>query len=721
MITNHTIIRILREAALLLKHDYHTEDLRFVEINNRDYQTSDFTEFKRDLTEAAGKINLQMMEYTLAWNEFKVFIEKEQGLVLAITQENNKLVPVLVFKERRKRYQIRFDQSVFIAEPFALSPESSLEEVSFFAVMPAQNLVSDFQWDAEEGKEIKPVRRFLRLLRTERKDIFYILFYAVIAGIISLILPLGIQTTVELVSGGLFFSSVYVLIGVVIVGIIVAGVLQIIQLSLVEYLQQRIFAKASLEFAFRIPRLRTEALEGRYAPELINRFFDVITIQKGMPKLLIDLSASVIQIFTGLFLLSLYHPFFVFFSVILLGLLVAMFYITGPKGLSSSISESKYKYKVVHWLEELARAINSFKLAGNTDLPIRKTDNHVNNYLKYRKIHFNVLVTQFSFAVFFKAAIIGGLLIIGTMLVIDRQITLGQFVAAEVIIILVMTSIEKIILYMDVVYDLLTAVDKVGMVTDLPLERPGGVDIHHNQAQKSYALEVKNLKYKYDGAEEYTLKGIDLKINPGEHVCISGPGSSGKTTLTNIMAGLYSDYEGVVTINNHSIRDLDLAHLRDKIAKNISQEDIFDGTILENITVGKPMESVQDAVDALDLVSLSDYVNQLPDGLQTHLVSAGKGWSNTNIHKLILARCLAKKPALIILNDFFMGLKQSSKLELTQCVVDKNQHWTLVAVSNDPLVMAACDRVVVMSEGLIEAEGPYDELLKSGIITKVAE
>jgi ABC-type bacteriocin/lantibiotic exporter with double-glycine peptidase domain len=720
MLTNEHIIRILRESSLHLEHQYNAYSLRFVEINNRTYSGDEFDEFKRDLLEAGTKIRMMLMEYHLDAETFREFVKQEEGLILTFARQGDALEPVLIHTHKKKKRQHTvglqgLEETDFNSSlPWLTNDEG---EIIFFIVFAYEGLVSEYT-DESGGTTLNPVTRLFRLLHAERKEITYIFFYAFIAGLISLVLPLGIQTTVELISGGVFFSSIYVLIAIIIIGTLVAGGLQIVQISLVEYLQRRIFTKASFEFAFRIPRLRAEAIMGNYAPELVNRFFDVITIQKGLPKLLIDLASGVIQIFFGLLLLSLYHPFFVFFSIGLVSILIIIFYLTGAKGLASSIHESKYKYKVVQWLEELARAINSFKLAGNTELPIKKTDYNVNNYLKYRKTHFRVLIAQFSFILLFKAAVTGGLLIVGTYLVIDRQITLGQFVASEVIIILLLNSVEKIIMYMDVVYDLLTAVDKVAQVTDLPLEKTGGLDITKRPLPQGYTIQVKDLKYKYPDGSGFILKGINLNVKPGEHICISGAGGSGKTTLTNIISGILADYQGVVTINNYSMRDLDLTHLRDKIGKNISQEDIFDGTILENITVGKPMESVQDAIDALEAVDLADDVNRLPEGLNTHLTSGGKGWSNTNIHKLILARCLAKKPELIILNDFFDGLKKNAKLDLIQCLVNKEKHWTLLAVSNDPVIMAACDRVLVMHEGQIEAEGKFDELLKDGIITK---
>ena len=514
MLTNDQIYRSLREAALSTKHEFNLEDIHHVESNQRTYTESELAEFKRDLVEAGNKIRVLFLEYQVDDKDFKDFITNESNPLFAFIREEEIIKPILLLTENKNLVKI------IISETENLKAKANLNElnwvrnekgeIEFYGIFNYQSPLSA----TDEGKEMSPVRRLLRLLGTERKEIFYIFFYAVVIGLISLILPLGIQTTVELVSGGVVFSSIYLMIGLVIIGVLLTGALQIVQISLVEFLQRRIFSKAAFEFAYRLPRLRMEAILKSYAPELVNRFFDVMTIQKGLPKLLIDLSSSAIQILFGLLLISLYHPFFVFFGLTLLASLTVIFYYTGPRGLQSSIYESKYKYKVAQWLEELARALPSFKLAGNTDLPIRRTDYYVNNYLKNRKTHFNVLVTQFSFIVLFKALITGGLLIMGTILVVDRQITLGQFVAAEIVIILVLNAVEKIIMYMDVVYDLLTAVDKVAHVTDIPIEKTGGLDFAKTD-RAGLSIRTKDLSYRYAGADDYALQHINLNITPG--------------------------------------------------------------------------------------------------------------------------------------------------------------------------------------------------------------
>jgi len=711
---NKQIVHTIVESAKLLNQDYNSAALNDIETLSRKYHMDELNEFKRDLTEAGNKVRIIFLDNTLPCDKFQEFLLEVEIPLIVFEQGESDYVPCILYKDRRDRLKILTtgDQAVRdfdIDECNRLARDGNGDTI-FMGVFAYKSLVSEEPELEEVNVNMSPVRRLFRLLSTEKKEIVYIYIYAVLIGLVSLTLPLGIQATVELISGGVFFTSVYVLMAFVILGTIAAGALQITQITLVEFLQRRIFTKAAFEFAFRVPRIKIESLHKYHAPELINRFFDILTIQKGLPKLFIDLSAGIIQIIFGLLLLSFYHPLFVFFGIFLTGVLFIIFYFTGPKGLASSITESKYKYKVAAWLEELARTINSFKLSGNTELPVKRTEYNVNSYLKNRKIHFRVLIGQYSYILLFKAAITGAVLVIGTFLVIQREITLGQFVAAEVIIVLTLSSVEKIIMYMDVVYDLLTAVDKVAQVTDLPLDKTGGIDLPRIP-NKGYHIKASNVKLTYPSATKPAIKDIDLDIQPGERICIAGGADSGKTTLMNTISGLNSGYEGVITYDQVSLRDLDLINLRDKIGKNVSSEDIFDGTILENILVGKPNSSPEDALWAIQKVGLADMINGLPDGLHTHVLSGGKGFSSSFTGKLILARCLAKKPNLLILNDFFGHFPKCDKLSLIEVVTKPENKWTLISISNDPLVMAACDRILVMDKGTIAHVGTFEELM----------
>jgi ABC-type bacteriocin/lantibiotic exporter with double-glycine peptidase domain len=552
--------------------------------------------------------------------------------------------------------------------------------------------------------------RFFSLLSSEKTEITYIYIYAIISGIISLSLPLGIQSIISFISSGQITTSVVVLVGFIILGILLTGGLQIMQLTLVEHIQQRLFSRTAFEFAFRIPKIKIESVLNYYPPELMNRFFEVMTLQKGLANILLEFSAAILQIIFGLILLSFYHPSFIFFGLVLLSILALILRSTGPKGLKTSLYESKYKYQLVNWLEEIARAISTFKLAGYSNLPLEKTDYFVSNYLHARKKHFKVLVTQYVSFITFKTLITGGLLIMGCILLVEKKINIGQFVASEIIIILIMNAVEKVVLKLDTFYDVLTSIEKIGAVTDLPIEVPKGINFENVVKDKGLYLKIKNLRYKFPNEQDYILKGIDLEISAGERICLSGYNSSGKTTFINIVLGFLTSYEGVVTYNNISLRDVNKNSLISMIGDNVSQEDLFDGTILENISLGKSTVSLENILWAIDAVGLTDFIHSQPQGLNTFLLGGRMGISETTARKLIICRSIVARPKLLILEDFLLGMEKEQKMKLLNLLVGKEYNWTIIVVSNDPDIMKLCDNTVLMKDGKIVCKGPYEAI-----------
>ena len=553
----------------------------------------------------------------------------------------------------------------------------------------------------DQNIKLTPVQRFLRMLSLDRKEIFLVYAYAIFSGLINLSLPLGVQAIIGFVNSARFSTSLFLLIGIVVIGTAAAGIIQVLQLYMTEILQRRIFVRSSFEFAYRIPRFKMEAVSNFYAPELMNRFFDTLTVQKGLSKILIDFSSSTLQIVFGLVLLSFYHPFFVFFGLILITMIVLIMLITGPKGLKTSLYESKYKYQVAHWLEEMARVMGTFKLAGETDLPLKKTNEHVEHYLKYRKQHFRVLITQFANIVGFKTIITGGLLILGSILVVRQEINLGQFVASEIIILLVMSSTEKLIMTLETVYDVLTGLEKIGQVTDVPLEGEGGRDLAEIVGEKGLSVELNKLSYTHPDGEEPVLNNISLKIEEGEHVAIVGSNQSGKSTLISIISGLLHNYKGSVLFNGIPLRDIDVTSLRDVIGDNLGQQDLFNGTLEENISVGKPDVTTEDMLWSIEQVGLNAFFKTLPKGLSTPINPEGQGLSSSIKQKIILARTFAERPKMVVMDNTMAGLSEDDKALIYQLITSPDNTWTLLVVTDDPAMMKLCDKLVFMDDGEI--------------------
>lgn len=309
------------------------------------------------------------------------------------------------------------------------------------------------------------------MLDTERDTIRYILFYAIITGLISLTLPLGTQAVFNLVSTGAVFASSYILIAVVVLGVLIGGILLIGQMKLVEAIEQRLFVKASIEYAYRLPRIKPEALEGENPPELVNRFFDILTVQKGLSKFLIDMMFAAFQILFGVIVLTFYHPIFIAFGLFIIIMLVFVYMLNYRRALRTSIEESAHKYEVVNWLEQVAGDLPAFRdNPEEQQRALARTDELSADYLHSRNAHFRVLKNYYKWGVALRTVLTGGLLIAGTLFVVSRQMTLGQFVAAEVLIVQISSSIEKLMSGVSNVFDILTGVEKLAAVTDLPMD-----------------------------------------------------------------------------------------------------------------------------------------------------------------------------------------------------------------------------------------------------------
>lgn len=549
--------------------------------------------------------------------------------------------------------------------------------------------------------KVSPLKRFWQLLKPDRKEIKNIYVYAFFLGLVNLSLPLGIQSIINLIQGGQMSTSWAILVVFVILGVAISGILQINQLKITEHLQQKIFARAAFEFAYRIPRVKLEALYKHYAPELMNRFFDVISIQKGLSKILIDFSTASIQTVFGLLLLSLYHPFFIIFSLILIILVYAIFKLTYKNGLNTSLKESKNKYNVAHWLEELARTNVSFKLAGITDLPLEKTNLSVANYVDSRDSHFRVLKNQYRLMVSFKVLVAAGLLIAGSILVMDQQMNLGQFVASELIILLVLGAVEKLVLSLESIYDVLTSLEKVGQVTDLDLEKNDGIEITSILEPDAPGLEVElmDIHFSYPYQKKLIFEGANLNIKRGERLLIKGNSDSGKTTLLYLLAGLYKIKQGSIAFNGLTMGNLNPNHLRSVIGDCLMDEMLFEGTVLENITMGRKnatLESVQWAVENL---GLSSFIKRLPEGFNTIIHSQGKHFSKGIVDKLILARSIADRPRLLLVKDAFASLDSVERIRIMDFLTAPENSWTLVVASKDPKWETKVNRVILAENG----------------------
>ena len=546
-----------------------------------------------------------------------------------------------------------------------------------------------------------PWQRLIGLLQLEKRDIKQIFFYAIFSGIVALSLPLGIQAIINLIQGAQISTSWIVLVILVTIGVAFSGALQLMQLRIIETIQQRIFMRSSFELAYRFPKIKMSELRDYYPPELANRFFDTITIQKSLSKILIDVPTAVLQILFALILLSFYHPFFIIFGLLLLALVFVVFKFTAQKGLETSLYESKNKYKVAHWIQEIARSVISFKLSGGTSLGLKKNDELVSNYLKARESHFKILMIQFIQMISFKVIVTASLLLIGGALVLKQEMNIGQFVAAEIIILLVIASVEKLILGLESFYDTLTSLEKIGQIVDKDIESQTGETPEFNDGIN---IELENIAYEVNNRDKHILKNISLKINSKSRLLIQGESGSGKSTLLRLIAGVIEGTSGHLYVNNMAINSLHLNFYRSKLGLSLSDENPFEGTIRENLTFSNPNITDEKIHEVLNIVGLKDFIKEQPEGLNTILYPDGKQMSFTLSKKIVLARAILKDPKVLILEDALDRFNREETKSIVDYLSHKDRPWALVVVSFSSVWTNKCNEIITLEKGKIKSK-----------------
>ena len=534
----------------------------------------------------------------------------------------------------------------------------------------------------------RPLRRLADALRFERADVWTVITFAVAVGVLSIVTPAAIEALVNTVAFGVQLWPVVVLAGVMLGFLTLAAALRAMQLYVVECLQRRFFVRTADAFADHFSRAEIEAFDGRNPTDIVNRFFEVASVQKAFATLLVDGIGVIMITIVGLAVLAFYHPYLLTFAAVMAGLVFFLMFVLGLGGVRTSIAESYAKFDVAAWLEELAKCPHTFRFGRGGELAHQRADDLAAAYLDARRSHFRVVWRQTLFALLLEAVAMTVLLGLGGWLVINRQLTLGQLVAGELIVALVLAAISKSGKYIETFYDLQASLDKLGVIEQLPLEREGGEVLANGDQPMRVAAEVRARRPGVEGGE---MRRLDIR--PGERVAISGPSGSGKTWLLETLALLRVPTEGLLEFDGLDARSLDRPRTRLQLAY-VGQAETFADTVAENIRVGRSDLSAADVRRALEMVGLADTVARLPNGVGTPLASAGLPLSANDIHRLAIARAIAGRPRLLLVNGMLDRLDLRTCPQLLDSLFDRAAPWTLVIVTAREDIKTRCDRTV---------------------------
>ncbi|CAM3313153.1 peptidase domain-containing ABC transporter [Aquirufa ecclesiirivi] len=535
-----------------------------------------------------------------------------------------------------------------------------------------------------------PIDRISKLVVDHKKEVTSIYLFSIVSGLVNLSLPLGVQSIIGLVMGATMVTSIYVLIFFIVLGVLLVGLLQINQMKIIEAIQQRIFTQYSYDFADKIPKMDLMKNDQYFIPEKVSRFFDIVNIQKGFAKLLLDIPMASVQILFGTILLSLYHPFFIVFSLVLLIMLVFILYVTSQVGIQTSIEESNHKYNVASFFSEIGRTLKSFKFSQGFALNFKKTDANVSQYLLARTKHFHVLLFQYRTLVTFKVVLTLITLSLGSYLLINQQLNLGEFIAAEIVILMVIGAVEKLITSLDSAYDVITGLEKIASVTESPMESSGQLELTSKQGLE---IELKQLTFQFEPGKNI-LENLSLHITPGQKVSVLGTEGAGKSMLLRLLTGNYQSFQGSILINHIPVQNYSLASLRKHTGILLHGQEIFGGTVWENISLGQADISPEIIMETAKKLGFENFISHFPKGFDHIIEPIGKKTPQTIIKKILLLRAISGEKKLLLLEEPWNGLDQPSAQRLKSYLVNPDNQATTIIVSNDPEYVSASNQQI---------------------------
>lgn len=531
----------------------------------------------------------------------------------------------------------------------------------------------------QKGSSPSLVRRLFRFLWLEKKDIKTVVLYGVGVSVLNLILPLGAQAIFTNLAYGTLLQPIVIVTLLIFVVLGASGILQSFQVYLVEMIQRRIFSRITFSIANYIPKTKGDAFEKINGMELMNRFFEVMHVQKMQSLILMDGLGIVLQIFFGLLLLALYHPYLLLFDLLFLSTLGFVVFVMGQGGIATSLDESKEKYRVASWLEEITRHKKLLSGFRGSDFTMRRVDELISGYLGKRQSHFRILFRQYigTFIIYVIASV--GLLLLGSWLVTIGELTVGQLVAAEIILSGIVASLVKFGKYVESGYDLIASYEKLEAIFDLPYDS-SDQKIFLKDAPVS-ELKMQGLGYKHDDSSD-AIGPIDLNLSEGDRLVIYGRSGSGKSTLANIICGFKAHHNGSYMINGISINDLCRRELYNKFFL-LDRPALFAGTLLENITFERGAENNERLVQILESFPFSKDIFSLPDGLATTVHGHVGEFSDRLVTLISIMRAVYRSPDCLVVDQTLDKLDENFRQALVKYLDKVCPDMILVFLTSD--------------------------------------
>jgi len=549
---------------------------------------------------------------------------------------------------------------------------------------------------SSERASATPSGRLIALFSPERADIALIVLFSAITGLLYLATPLTVDSVVQNIAFGgqqqIYIQALVILALTLLVFLLLLSVVSIVQHYIAELIQRRLFTRISADLSFRLPRLNNESLRSFKKLELVNRFLDVGTVQKTSAMVLLDGVNVILAALIGMLALAFYHPFLLAFDLILLASLIAIIIPFNRAGIRTSIKESYAKHALAGWFEQLTLTPVRFKRPDDRSFSERKTNGFVKDYLDARRRHYRILITQIIGLLALQAVASAALLGIGGFLVLSGELTLGQLVASELIVSAIVASFVSLGKHIELWYDAVAAMDKLGSIVDLPIERQTGKNAKNING--SMTVEFGDLSF-VDKNSRFALNHVTQSVQQGERVGITGPDDADLGALLELIYGLRSSYEGAIKLSNLDLRYWELDSLRLQV-QFIQEPDIFEGSVRQNVIGAREDIDTEAIYERFRKFHLTLPQSVFDNGLDTRLETDDAKLTMAQRVKLAFARISLSEPTLILIDQTLDGCDSSEFKPVLDYLFAGEAPATILIASRDTRILDRCDRVLTI-------------------------
>lgn len=409
------------------------------------------------------------------------------------------------------------------------------------------------------------------------------------------------------------------------------------------------------EITDKIINSRHDKFEESNQTEFINRFFDVITVQKTMPKILIKTFTLFLQTFAGLVLVAFYHPILLIFSILIIASITFIWKKFSTMAFITKYYSSRRKYDMAGWLQDLGRNTNLFKSSDGIKYAFYKSNFLCEQYLNDRKKHFGYLFYQVISMLGLYCLANVALLIIGGYLVLNGQLSIGQLVASELILSTSLYGIAQLGRDFENIYDIVSSCEKLSQFYNIPQEKNG------NEIVDPSSLDIvfKNVVDIYFKREFH----FNFSLKKHQNFLISTDSLSSQKILIELLYALRKPVRGTLQFGNLDIENINISDLRSHIAI-IDNSQFIEGTINEYLNFNKKNSSKKIINESLEITEFDKVLSRFDDGLNLRIIPSGYPLSESEKILLKISRAIVQQPKIIIITEVLdmLGLKSRKKI-----------------------------------------------------------